>query len=238
MFSKDSILSRLDKLIDEGKELLRVMPPVRMINPLAQRSELIIRYSKWRISCLNFIRNSFGEKHYFFQQFEKAIKGGWNLTHVVDGKEISQPIVYSLEDVSEAFAVLTSIKENIELGLISDVKHLYESNLFSNLVEQGLELLKNGYRVAAAIYSRISIENAIRGLCDLNNIQQSNKVSDMLVELRKIQIIDVPLERTIQAKYDIGTMAAHGRQGFDKYSDKDIQEILEFVRDKILIIGT
>lgn len=238
MLSKDTIVSRLDRLIDEGKELLEIIPPVRAIDPSKQNPELIIKHLKWRMSCMNFIRNSFGEKHYFFNQFDKASKGGWEQYEVLDEHKISKPYLYCLEDLAESFAVLTSIKENIDLGLISDVKHLYESNLFSNLVNQGLELLTKGYRAAAAIYGRISIENAIRGLCDSNDIQQREKVSDMLVELRRIQIIDLPLERTIQAKYDIGTMAAHGREEFAKYSDKEIQEMLEFVRDKILIIGT
>jgi hypothetical protein len=237
MLSKDSIISRLNKLTDEGKELLKIIPPAAKIAPEYQDSALIFKYRKWRLSCLNFIRNSFGEKHYFFKQFNDASGYLKSTTVLAERHKVSLGLAYCLEYVAESLAVLISITESVNSGMISDVKHLYESNLFSNLVEQGLELLRNGYRVAAAIYSRISIENAIRGLCDLNNIQQRN-VSDMLVELRKIQIIDLPLERTIQAKYDIGTMAAHGRQDFDKYSDKDIQEMLEFVRDKILIIGT
>ena len=114
----------------------------------------------------------------------------------------------------------------------------FEVIVVSNLLEQAFELLKNDYRHAAAIYGRIVIENAMRGLCDLNNIKQKDKVSNMLIDLRKTGIIDLPLERTIQAKYDIGSMAAHGKPDFSKYSNKDIEEMLEFIRDKILIIGS
>lgn len=241
MLSKDSIKTRLDELIKGGKELLEIMPPVDRVEPMRQDTDLIIKYRTWVLSCLNLIRNSFGPKHYFFDHFKKAITKGWVVTQPVGKTEkhtVKQPIFYCSENVAKAYAVLLYIKKEIELGLVSDVRHLYESNLFSNLLEQAFELLKKGYKPASAIYGRLVIENAIRGLCDLNNIQQKDKVSEMLVELRKLGIIDLPQERVIQAKYGIGSMAAHGDQEFSRYSDEDIKEMLEFIRDKILIIGT
>lgn len=213
------------------------MPPFGYINPKRQEPELIINYTKWSLSCLNLIRNAFGENHKFYAIFREASTGYCAMIPVGETKQIAkQPIFYCLEDVAKSYAILINIKEEIELGLVSDAKRLYESNLFSNLLEQAFELLKKGYKPAAAIYGRIVIENTVRGLCDSNNIQQKDKVSEMLIELRKMDVIDLPLERVIQAKYDIGSMAAHGNPDFSKYSEGDVKEMLEFVRDKILII--
>lgn len=123
------------------------------------------------------------------------------------------------------------------MNLVPDAQHLYESTIFSNLIEQAFELLKNNYKTAAAIYGRLVIENTIKDLCRLNKIEGKEKVSDMLVELRKLNIIDLPQERTIQAKYDIGSLAAHGKKEFERYTDRDIEELLEFIRDKIITMS-
>ena len=58
----------------------------------------------------------------------------------------------------------------------------------------------------------------------------------MLVKLRKKEVFDLPTERMIQSKYDIGTYAVHGKEEFQNYTKEDIIDLLKTTRDKILTI--
>jgi len=123
--------------------------------------------------------------------------------------------------------------------LISDAKHLYESDLFSNLLEQAFELAQKDYLVAAAVYCRLIIENFINDLCRIKGIEIEEKdksISIKLTKLREKNIFDLPTERLIQARYDVGTYAVHGLDEFKKYTKEDIIDVLESTRNKILTI--
>ncbi|MCK4405985.1 MAG: DUF4145 domain-containing protein [Hadesarchaea archaeon] len=230
------IKTRLDSLIEEGNNLLMEIPPVDIIEPLHQKQDNIVKFDKWKLSCLNFLLNVFGPNHYFLEKFKESTKHGWKVSiPISEHQKIEQPIYYSREQVSKCYAVLLFIKEQVDLGLVSDAQHLYDAELFSNLIEQAFELLRNDYKHAAAIYGRLVMENAIRDLCRLNKIQKE-KLSEMLIELRRIGIIDLPKERIVQANYDIGSLAAHGKEEFNRYTNNDIEEMLVFIRDKIITL--
>jgi len=237
MVKKEFIKKRLEDLIKETEGLLKTIPSLIEIDATKQDKEHIIFFDKWKLSCLNFLRASFGSNHYFYKNFKSCIdEAAWAEFATIGKHKVNRPYYYSREQIAKGYATLLFIKEQIELNLVPDAKHFYEAALFSNLIEQGFELLKNGYRHAAAIYGRLVIENTIRDLCRLNNIKDKEKLSGMLVELRKLDVIDLPIARVIQSKYDIGSLAVHGKKKFNKYSDRDIEEMLEFIRDKIITI--
>ena len=152
--------------------------------------------------------------------------------------KIEQPISYPREEIAKAYAVLMYIKREFELGLVADAQHLYEADLFSNLLEQAFELAEKNYLVGAAVYCRLIVENFINDLCRVKQIQieENDRLPQKLVKLRKIGVIDLPLERVIQATYDVGTYAVHGEIEFNKYNKEQILDILKNTRDKILII--
>ncbi|MBW2966367.1 hypothetical protein KY342_04655, partial [Candidatus Woesearchaeota archaeon] len=133
---------------------------------------------------------------------------------------------------------LLYIKNEFQLGLISDAKHLYEADLFSNLLDQAFELVEKGYLVGSAVYCRLIIENFVNDLCRIKNIEldEKDKIPQKLVKLRKKDVFDLPTERLIQGKYDIGSYAVHGKEEFKKYTKEYILDLLQTTRDKILTI--
>jgi hypothetical protein len=122
--------------------------------------------------------------------------------------------------------------------LVADAKHLYEADLFSDLLDQAFELTEKGYLVGAAVYGRLIVENFINDLCRIKEVklEDNDKLPQKLTKLRKKEVIDLPLERTIQAAYDVGTYAVHGEAEFNKYTKEQIFDRLNNIRDNILTI--
>ncbi len=233
---RNKFIERLNELIEEGGELANKSLPVRRCKPLAYDIPHYVKCHSWWLSSLNLIRSFFGQEHHFFTNFKNA-SGRWQQVVVVS-KDIKQPIRYPKEDMAKAYAVLSYIKKEFELGLIADAKHLYEADLFSNLLDQAFELVEKNYLIGAAVYCRLIIENFISDLCRIKGIEleDKEKLASKLVKLRKKGVFDLPTERLIQGKYDIGSYAVHGNEEFKKYTKEDILDLLQTTRDKILVI--
>ena len=231
---KLKFLERLNQLIEEGKNLTNKSLQVKEMEPLDIDVPHYVNCHAWWLSCLNFLRSNFGVEHHFYTNFKKS-NMKWA---VVISKDIKQPIRYPKEELARAYAVLIYIKKEFELGLVADAQHLYEANLFSNLLEQAFELVEKDYLVGGAVHCRLIVENFINDLCRVKSIviEESDKLPQKLTKLRKQGVIDLPLERVIQATYDVGTYAVHGESEFNKYTKDQILDILKTARDKILII--
>ena len=233
---KEKFLQRLNQLIEEGRVLTNESPTVKKYKPLEKDYNWYAKCHKWDLSCKNILRAQFGIEHHFYKNFSLFCKNTWELNL---GNGVKQPIEYPKETLAKAYAVLIYVKEEFELGLVADAKHLYEADLFSNLLEQAYELAENGYTVASAVHGRLIIENFINDLCRIKEVEleEKNKLPQKLVKLRKKGVINLPLERTIQAHYDIGTFAVHGLEDFNKYNGEKIIDFLDTIRDNILTIN-
>jgi len=231
---RNKFLERLNSLIEKGRDLANNSTSVRDYDPLKYDIPHYAKCHVWWLSCLNLIRSFFGADHHFYTTFAKA-SGKWEK---VLPSGIKQGIGYPREDMGRAYAVLQYIKEEFELGLVADAKHLYEADLFSNLLDQAFELAEKGYLVGSAVYSRLIIENFINDLCRVKKVEldEKDKLPQKLTKLRKKGVFDLPVERLIQGKYDVGTYAVHGKEEFNKYSKEDIIDLLQTIRDKILTI--
>ena len=231
---KSKLFERIDHLIATGKELTNSSDPLRIYNPLKLNVGHYAKCHQWNLSCQNLILSQFGTEHHFFNNFMTATKI-WQVP--LEGG-VKRPYEYPQEVMAKAYSVLLHIKEEVELGLVADAKHLYEADLFSNLIEQAYELADKNYLVGSAVHGRLVIENYINDLCRIKKVEleDKDKLPQKLTKLRKKQVIDLPLERKIQASYDVGTYAVHGREEFNKYSKEQVIDILNNIRDNILII--
>jgi hypothetical protein len=140
---RNQFLERLNSLIEEGLELSNKSLPVRDYEPLYYDIPHFVKCHAWWLSCLNLIQSFFGEEHHFYTNFKNA-SGKWKK---VISKDVAQGISYPEEDMAAAYAVLSYIKNEFELGLVADAKHLYEADLFSNLLDQAFELIQGKYDV-------------------------------------------------------------------------------------------
>jgi len=68
-----------------------------------------------------------------------------------------------------------------------------------------------------------------------NNIHKP-KFDQIIIELRKMGLIQSPFEIALRSNYKIGSLAAHGNQEFLNLSENEIKEFLSFIRDKVLTL--
>jgi len=231
---KTKFLERLDQLIEEGQELTNKSLPVISYKPLNRDFPHYAKCHAWWLSCLNLIRSFFGLEHHFYANFKEA-EMGWER---VVSKDIKQLVEYPKEEMAKAYAVLIYIRDEFQLGLIADAKHLYNADLFSNLLDQAFELVEKNFLIGGTVYCRLIIENFINDLCRIKKIEleENEKLAPKLVKLRNKKVFDLPMERLIQSKYDIGSYAVHGNDEFKRYAKEDILDLLQNTRDKILTI--
>jgi len=71
------------------------------------------------------------------------------------------------------------------------------------------------------------VTNTLQGIED-------DKFEQLIINLRKANVITKPMEGSLRANITIGNMSAHGDKKFDDISDKEIKEYLNFIRDKVL----
>jgi len=141
------------------------------------------------------------------------------------------------ENVGRATGVLEYVHDALTNGLTEDLFYKREVLVFKDLLDQAFEFLEKGLRLAAAIYGRIVLEATVKEFAKKNGIQvEGIKFDQVIIELRKMEIIQKPFESSLRANYQLGTEAAHGDKNFEKYSVNEIREYPSFIRDKVLTL--
>ena len=123
-------------------------------------------------------------------------------------------------------AVFLAAKEDFEGGYITSVQALVQAELFSSELEQAQELLRSGYRTAAAVIAGVVLETAMRELCQANSIAPAS-LNRMNTDLRKANVYNLLVEKRITALADIRNNAAHGHP--DQFTDADVADMIRQV---------
>jgi hypothetical protein len=184
-------------------------------------SELV----RWKGECMNILRLRFSGTTYL-EDFSRRLNTTWQNS----GE-------FYKENLKEAVGVLSYISHALKNGLTEDLFYQKEIILFSDLLEQSEEFLKKGHNLASAIYARIALELTLREFASKKGIENSEMNFEQLtIEMRKKGIILPPFEKSLNANYKIGSMAAHGDKDFEKISEAEIRGFISFIRDRILTL--
>jgi hypothetical protein len=142
------------------------------------------------------------------------------------------------ENVDKATGVLEFVYDALKDGFTDDLFYKHEILVFSDLLEQAFEFLKNKLQIAAGIYGRIVLETTIREYAKKHAIEnvEKTKFDQLIIKLRTNNVIQKPFENSLRANYEIGSWAAHGKQEFQDLPDNQIKEFLTFIRDKVLTL--
>jgi len=134
----------------------------------------------------------------------------------------------------EVIGALESIKYELENGLLNDIQKLLQADIFSDFLEMGEHLLKEGYKDAAAVIIGSVLEDTLRKLCDNNGISTVNPKGNPLTidplntELAKAEVYNKLVQKQITSWADLRNNAAHGH--FEKYDSKQVEMMLLFVQ--------
>jgi len=210
------ILEKLEALISEGNSLGNKLEE---LHP-SIRNRYFPQGVKWRGTAINLLNLRFGKNSYYYQDFNEALDSDYTF----DGADILRSV-----------GVLEYIHDAIKCGLTDDLYYKNEIIIFSDILKQAFEFLKNDLKLAAAIYGRIVLETTIMEFSKKNNIHKP-KFDPTIIELRKKGLIQSPFEIALRSNYKIGSLAAHGTQEFQNLSENEIKEFLSFIRDKVLTL--
>ena len=128
-------------------------------------------------------------------------------------------------------AVFDAAKEDFEGGYLSSLKQLVQAEVFESEIEQAEELLKSGYKLAAAVIAGVVLETALRDL-STNNALSIGKLDSMNSQLAKAGIYNKLQQKQITAIADIRNSAAHGKP--ELFADSDVKNMIRDIESFLL----
>ncbi len=154
---------------------------------------------------------------------------GENSQHFISFIEAEKPVSFSddYQTLCRVRAVFLAAKEDYEGGYFNSAKNLIQAEVFDNELEQAAELLKSGYKSAAAVIAGTVLETALRGLCTEQKIP-IGKLNKMNVDLAKAGVYNALTQKRIIALADIRNNAAHGN--VDKFNEDDVKSMVEEIQ--------
>ncbi len=114
-------------------------------------------------------------------------------------------------------------------GFMTDHALLISADIFTDMLVQAEVLLEHDYKDAAAVIIRAVLEDALRRLCAVHEIEIERRImlGKLNDKLYKQKVYTKLVHKEITAKAEVGNSAAHGR--FDEYTKQDVVLFLEFV---------
>lgn len=166
----------------------------------------------WKVKAKNLLVAACGTESQHFSEFLVAEKiGSWESTY---------------DTFKRMKSVFLAAMDDYNGGYLTSIRNLVQADVFENELEQAEELLKNGYKVAAAVIAGVVLETSIRDFCTQNGIA-TGKLDKMNADLAKAGIYNKLQQKRITALADIRNSAAHGNPG--EFSDADVQSMIRDV---------
>lgn len=165
----------------------------------------------WMTSALNLLQRTFGEQsvHYcsLSAQYDK-FTSPWESVF------------------SEYLAIFLAAKEDYEGGFLFTVRGLVKAEVFDDVLEQAAELLRAGYKDPACVMVGVTLEIAVKELCDRQAIPHG-KLDKMNADLCKAGLYNMGMQKQITAWAERRNKAAHG--DWSSYSAADVDDMLKGV---------
>jgi len=167
-------------------------------------------YREWMTNVLNLIQRIFGEQSIHFKHLaEQYVKFTEWESHFID-----------------SFSLFKAAKEDYEGGYLFNVRTLAKAEVLSDAISQAKELLQAGYKDPASILARVSLESALKDLCDQHGITHG-KLEKMNADLCKANVYNMAKQKQVTAWAEIGNKAAHG--DWSHYTEQDAVAMVQGV---------
>jgi len=179
-------------------------------------------YIELRSACLSFIKNTFGDGHPFYKEFNSQINSA------------------TPHDIQQARGILKAVKQEIDGGWIFSVKGIVSAEIFSDFMEMAEHLLSEGYKDATAVMIGSVLEEHLRQLCKKNSIDVEvskgakfvpKKADTLNNELGSAGIYNILDQKTITSWLDLRNKAAHGK--YAEYSKDQVDLMYQGVNNFI-----
>lgn len=209
---------RSERLIKQAEEVLATRKSSQYGNATVNIGQM----AGLRASSLSFIATVYGDNHSHFSEFDAATDKNYEA------------------NAQKAYAILKSIKEEIDEGWIFSVKQIVSAEIFADFIEMAEHLLKQGYKDAAAVMTGSVLEENLRQLCIREKIDTTyekdgsiiNKKADRLnADLAKADIYNKLDQKSVTTWLDLRNNAAHG--AYSEYNKEQVAMMLGGVTEFI-----
>lgn len=198
------IIKRFEELLEEVKKIPHESGGLNGKTDYIERKA----YYKWMTSAMDCIEKVWGKNSNYYA----------NISESYQVKECFASKFRSSVGIFEAAYF------DYKQGYMWTYRIALGSELLSDAISQGIELLKAKYKDSACVCGRIALETAIKELCFKNEIPIA-KLNKMNEDLCKAGVYNMGTQKQITAWADRGNDAAHGN--FNNYSENDVSMMLE-----------
>ena len=172
------------------------------------------QFQQWAVSALALIRMVFGEGSPSFKVFE-------------GGAANASPRHAFPKNKRACYGAFRAAKDDYESGHLSTLRSLVVAEVGDDVLEQAHDLLTSGYKDPSCILARVSLELALRDLCDRGGIVHA-KLDKMNADLAKAGAYNKSMQKQVTAWAGRGNDAAHG--DWDQYTGDDVKDMIDGVR--------
>lgn len=225
---QDKIIKQLDELIKEaGSFAPSIWEPDfgKMNDQYLDHA----KFTEWNTRCLNLLSQIKNGHSVHLEKFLDEENRGYG-KHTKGGERGGRHYHSISIEIFHKIAILKALKIDIESGNFFDEELLITADAFGDILEQAEYLLSEGYKDAAAVLTGAVLESTLRKLCDRNNLKYpKNTTINSLNDSLKDKAYNRVIHKQIIAWAQIRNDAAHGH--FDKYTKKQVEDMLEWVKD-------
>lgn len=214
------LIERIDYVIEQWNTALS-KAYFNDYNTLSPESRSM--FDAFRSSGLSLILNLYTKNHPYYEEFDKILN--W--------------CIYR-NSIESSIAIITNIKSEIENGWILSTKSIISAEIFSDFLEMADHLLENNYKDASAVIIGGVLEEHLRQLCIVNEInifiEKNGRVQyiaadTMNNDLSKKWVYDKLDQKNITAQLDLRNNAAHGH--YESYDIDQVKIMYKVVLDFI-----
>jgi len=213
---------KFEKLISDGDRIISEIGWAKDGHGLIANPNPVI-YASWKAEALNLIAKTNGKDSEHYAEFI-------NIQH-----ELSSDVPYL--NFPKYLGVLKGLFNDLNEGLLVDIKYKIRAELVDDYLEQAKILLDDGYYIPAASLAGAVLEDTLRRISDKNQISYlpKTKIDSLNIELAKNGTYDKLTQKLITAYADIRNNADHGNFKLVKKADVDdmIKWIYKFVSENL-----
>lgn len=223
MSNLDRIKDDLTKLIDKSNELFSYLLIVNDKDNKDSNNSFIkfsLEYQDWYTEAYSIINLIFPDRLADFtiiyrdEKRKKITRTTYTICDFLDCIEftnIDNDAV--IPKFNQQMTILKSMEQKFNSSLF-DIKQIIQADIFDSELDSSEVLCKKGFLRGAGAIAGVVLEKHLSEVCSNHNIKINKKyptINDLNELLKKNEVIDLPLYRTILYLGDIRNICAHNK---------------------------
>lgn len=212
MASTDQVVTRVKRLIEEGRTLAKGTQHDQ-VRSESHRQQC----AAWITSALNAISVICPNPDSAFRSRETWFANG--CSHMTANRY-----------VGELCAVLGNLLEEIDSGMLISVETSITAGVLDDFLDHAEVYHKAGKKDQAGVIAGVVFEDSVRKLSEKHGVNsQSAKLDDLISELAKLDVFTQTKAKRARAAADVRTKATHA--DWTKFDSNDVRATIEFTRE-------